>query len=156
MSAALDQSLFSFHESIILTKNNTWLSNGEEITHPNTIIAFSRNIFRCPEGHEIRIGREKKTIHIEDTMYFVVALEGAPELGFSVRLNDGRQLELNPETLQYKPGRLTCKVYHPNEGTQEEAKFLTTAYYELLKYIEKNEFGFEITIEKKKIILSEE
>ena len=156
MSAELDQSLFSFYESIILTKNCVWLSNGDEITHSNTIAAFSRNIFRCPEGFEIRLGREKKVIHVEDTLYFVVGLDGAPEIGFSVRLNDGRQLELNPNSLQYKPGRLTCKVFHPNEGTHEEAKFLTTAYYELLKYIEKTEFGFQITIEKKTIVLSDE
>ncbi len=156
MSAELDQSFFSFFESIILTKEGTWLSNGEEITHPNTQIAFSRNIYRCPEGFEIRIGRDKKVIHVEDTLYFIVGIDGAPELGFSIRLNDGRQVELNPDTLQYRPGRLTCKVWNPNEGTHDEAKFLTTAYYELLKYIEKNDSGFEITIEKKKIILSDE
>lgn len=155
MSAELDQSLFSFHESIILTKNGTWLSNGDEIGHPNTCLAFSRNIYRCPEGFQIKLGKEKKVIHVEDTLYFVISIDGSPEIGYSLRLNDGRHVELNPVSLQYKPGRLTCRVFHPNEGTYEEAKFLTTSYYELLKFIEPNEDGFQITIEGKKVLFGE-
>ncbi|MBS1958033.1 MAG: hypothetical protein JST80_01040 [Bdellovibrionales bacterium] len=155
MSANVDTSFFGIHEDIILTKEGVWLSNGEEITHPGTVIGFSRNIYRCTEGFEIRLGLEHKVFHAEDTIYFVTRLEGNTQTGFNLRLNDGRMEKLDTGTLNYKPGRLTCKVLHPNEKTHEEAKFLTGAYYELLKHVEKTAKGFEVTIEGKTILLSD-
>ncbi len=153
MSAELDQNIFSFYENIILTKNGAWLSDNEEITHERTILAFARNIFRCKDGFEIRIGHERKTIHVEDTMYFITSIEGSPEIGFSIRTNDQRIGELDPSTLKYRPGRLTCRVPDPNTGILEEAKFLSTAYYEILKYLEQDGESFSVTIEGKKITL---
>ena len=153
MSAELDQNIFSFYENIILTKNGAWLSYNEEITHERTILAFARNIFRCKDGFEIRIGHERKTIHVEDTMYFITSIEGSPEIGFSIRTNDQRIGELDPSTLKYRPGRLTCRVPDPNTGILEEAKFLSTAYYEILKYLEQDGESFSVTIEGKKITL---
>lgn len=147
---------FGFFENIILTKNGVWLSNGEEITHEGTVLAFSRNIHRCKDGYEIRLGSERKTIHIEDTMYFITSVDGAPELGYTIRTNDQRVGELDPSTLQYKPGRLTCKVPDPKTGMNEDAKFLSAAYYELLKSIVHETDGFSITIEGQKIMLSKE
>jgi len=155
VSANVDQSFFGIHEDIILTKDGIWLSNGEEITHPGTLAGFARNIYRCKDGFEIRLGNERKTIHVEDTIYFILGLDGTPAAGFTLRLNDGRTVKLEAGTLQYRPGRLTCKVPHPQEQTHEEAKFLTTAYYELLKHVEKTKRGFEITIEGSKILLAE-
>jgi hypothetical protein len=153
MSAELDQNIFSFYENIILTKNGAWLSDNEEITHARTLLAFARNIYRCKDGFEIRIGHEHKTIHVEDTMYFITSIEGSPEIGFSIRTNDQRIGELDPSTLKYRPGRLTCRVPDPNTGILEEAKFLSTAYYEILKYLEQDGETFSITIEGKKIVL---
>jgi hypothetical protein len=152
--ATLDTSFFGIHEDIILTKNGVWLSNGEEILHQGTIHAFAKNIFRCKDGYEIRLGNEKKTIHVDDTIYFVIGLEGSPEIGFNVTLTDGRTVELNPSRIKYKPGRLTVEVPHPNDQTHEEAKFLSSAYYELLKHLESDADGFTITIEGKKVVLS--
>jgi hypothetical protein len=152
MSANIDSSFFGLYEDLILTKNGIWLSNGEEITHEKTVLAFSRNLHRCKEGYEIRIGTEKKNVHVEDTLFFVTALEGDPSIGYTLKLNDGRFLELDPESLRYKPGRLTCLVPHPNEGTREEAKFLTQSYYEILNHLEANEAGFQLTIEGKVIL----
>jgi hypothetical protein len=136
MSATVDTSLFGIYEEIILTKNGTWLSNGEEITHAGTVLAFSKNLFRCKDGFEIRLGTEKKSIYVEDTLYFVKRLEGTPTQGYQAFLNDGRNVDLDPSTLRYETGRLTCRVLHPNENTHEEAKFLSVAYYEILKHAE--------------------
>jgi hypothetical protein len=147
MSAESDTSVFGIFEELILTRNGVWLSNGEPITHERTLLAFSRNLFRCKEGFEIRLGAERKSVHVEDTLYFIEAVDGVPELGFTLKLNDGREVELEPETLRYQPGRLTCRVLHPNENTHEEAKFLTRAYYEILKSVESGERGFFIRIE---------
>ena len=153
MSAEADHSFFGIHENIILTKNGIWLSNGEEITHQGTVRAFSKNIHRCADGFEIILGTERKVIHVEDTFFFVTGMDGAPEAGYSIRLSDGRTVPLQPETLQYQPGRLTCRVQNPNGSTTEEAKFLSSAYYEILNHIERDDHGFYITIQKKKISL---
>lgn len=156
MSANVDLSFFGIHEDIILTREGVWLSNGEEVTHPGTLRAFARSIYRCKDGFELRIGNEKKTFHAEDTIYFIFGIEGSPELGFKLKLNDGREVALDPSSLSYRPGRLTCKVSHPNENTREEAKFLTTSYYELLKHLEKTDQGFEIVIEGKRVLLAKD
>lgn len=155
MSGQVDTSFFGFFENIILTKNGVWLSNDEEITHEGTILAFSRNIYRCKEGFEIRLGRENKTIHVEDTLYFITSIQGAQELGFTIRTNDQRIGELDPTTLQYKPGRLTCRIPDPKTGMNEEAKFLSAAYHEILKDIVFDGKNYSITVEGKKIILGE-
>lgn len=155
MPATADTSFFGIHEEIILTKNGVWLSNGEEITHTGTLIGFSKHIFRNTNGYEIRIGlgekQERKQIQVEDTIYFVTTLEGNPNEGYLIRLNDGRKLALDPQSLKYKPGRLTCNVPHPNEGTTEEAKFLSPAYYEILNHLTSNGDRFSIEIQGKKI-----
>ncbi len=146
MTAATDSSFFGIQETLILTKNGVWLSNNQEIEHERTKLVFSRSIYRCKDGHEIRIGNEHKTFHLEDTMYFVTHLLGDPQLGYTLFLNDGRQVELDPKTLNYQPGRLTCRVEHPNENTNEEAKFLPTAYYEILQHSEQrgNMLGIQL------------
>ncbi len=151
MSANADLSFFGIHEEIILTRNGVWLSNGEEITHPGTVQVFSRSIFRSPNGYELRIGNEKKIIQVEDTLYFVKSIHGAPELGFTLYLTDGRRGDLAPESLHYTRGRLTCKVPNPNDGVLDEAKFLTAAYYEFLKHLKADQQGFYILIEGKTI-----
>ncbi len=156
MSANIDSSFFGIFEDLILTRNGTWLSNGEEITHEKTLLAFSRNLYRCKEGFEIRIGTERKTVHVEDTLYFVRSIDGDPAIGYTLTLNDGRKAELSPETLRYRPGRLTCQVPHPNEGTHEDAKFLSQAYYQILSHLEPEEGGFRLTIEGKKIHFRED
>ena len=140
---------------IVLNQNGVWLLNGEEITHARTCRAFSQNIFQTEGGFEIRIGPEKKAIQVEDTLYFVTGISGDQNEGFTLNLNDGREVNLDPHTLLYKPGRLTCRVLHPNNGMIVEAKFLTSAYYQLLAHLEKNEDGFFIKIKNEKIILDE-
>ena len=156
MNAPQPSEFFGIHEDIILNKNGVWLSNGEEITHERTCMAFAKNLFRNKDGFEIRLGTEKKNVHVEDTIYFVTKMEGDPILGYTLILNDGRQVELEGPTLAYRPGRLTCKVSHPNESTHEEAKFLSGAYYEILKYLESDEEGFFIKLENKRYLLSKE
>jgi hypothetical protein len=156
MSALLDSSFFGIYEDLILNRNGVWLSNGEEITHERTCLAFSKNLFRSLNGFEIRLGPEKKIVQVEDTIYFVTSMQGDPKTNFTLTLNDGRKVELNPSTLKYVPGRLSCSVYHPNDNTHEDAKFLTNAYYEILKYLEKDQDGYFLSIAGKKFLLGKD
>ena len=147
MSPKLDSSFFGIDEKIVLTKNGAWLSNGEEILHAGTVAGFSNHVHRTPIGFEIRIGNETKPIEVEDTLYFVTSLDGNPAQGFTLHLNDGRRIKLLTETLNYRDGRLSCLVPHSSDSGNEEAKFLSSSYHELLKHLEKDEAGFFIQIE---------
>jgi hypothetical protein len=156
MSAQLDSSFFGIYENIVLTKQGAWLSNGEEIAHERTVQTFSKNVFRSKDGFEIRLGTEHKTIHVEDTVYFVTGISGTPEVGFELSLNDGRRVSLDATTLRYRPGRLTCQVLDSRNEIHEDAKFLNQAYYQLLNDIEKTDAGFILKIQGKTVVLSKE
>jgi hypothetical protein len=154
MAEPMNPSFFGINESITLTQNGVWLSNGEEILHAKTCRAFFKNIFRIDGGYEIRLGTEKKSIRVEDTICFITGLDGSIENDFDLILSDERKVKLDATTLKYQPGRLTAVVDHPNDQTRVDAKFLSAAYYELLNHMTQDQSGYSVTIAGQKIILS--
>jgi hypothetical protein len=148
--------VFVDRETIRLSKNGTWLSDGVEITHEVTRRAFAKNLKKDKEGYFISIGRETKRIIVEDTAYFVLSLEGSPTQGYVLRMNDETSEALIPETLKYTPGRLTCLVKEKNE----EARFLHPAYFDLLSQLQEDESQYYLNIstpaalQPKRIILA--
>jgi len=144
-------------EVIRLTKNGIWLSDEIEIDHGQTVKMFAKSLRRDGEGYFLQIGRETKRITVEDTAYFITRIEGTPERGFDICLNDETRERLNPATLVYRPGRLTCKIKRGTEGTlmtEEEAKFLHAAYFDLLKGLEEDGSCYWLTIANQKIVLA--
>jgi hypothetical protein len=146
-------------EVIRLTAEGVWLADGEEITHERTVSAFQRNL--VPEeggpGWEIRIGRERKKIEVDDTAFFVRKVEGTPDHGFRLFLTDGTVQELDPKTLQYRPGRLTCEIRwqrelsaasEKNQGSsgRAEARFLRAPYLEILSYVTQKDGRYWLTL----------
>ncbi len=141
-------------EEIRLTANGVWLSNGSEIDHENTVKLFFRSIRKDGEGYFLQVGPETKRIVVEDTAYFVVGLEGGPSEGYVLLLSDGTCEPLDPATLKYQLGRLTCGVHREfNEGLVE-AKFLQKSYVELLKNLEQEGEEYHLVLGGKKIILA--
>jgi hypothetical protein len=140
---------FRDNEEIRLTKDGTWLSDGEEITHGETVRLFFRSVRKGEQGYAIHVGKESKTVVVEDTAFFVLGLEGSARNGYSLRLSDETREKLAPESLRYRPGRLTARV----KGG-EEAKFLSTAYFELLSRLEEDASSYFLTIEGKRVELS--
>jgi hypothetical protein len=124
-------------ETLTLTRNGEWLADGEPITHERTIRAFQGHLASLVDGSgwEIRIGRERKKIIVEDTAFFVRAIRGDAQSGFVLELSDGNERPLDPHTLHYSPGRLTCRIewQHP-DGTKgkAEARFLRGPSLEIL------------------------
>ena len=49
-------------------------------------------------------------------------------------MNDESRERLDPGTLRYRPGRLSCRI----KGGKEEAKFLHAAYFDLLRGLEED------------------
>jgi hypothetical protein len=128
---APDGTIFRDNETIRLTKDGVFLSNGEEITHERTVSAYHRFLGKDEDGYFIAIGRDHKRIEVEDTARFVREIEwkgsGADEW-IELSLADGSQERLDPRTLLYRPDRLVCRV----KEVSEEAKFLRKPYLELL------------------------
>ena len=125
-------------EEIRIDRFGRWLSNGAEITHAETVRAYSQHLGRDAEGYFVSIGKDFKRIRVEDTAFFVIDID----FPRAVRLTDGTRDVLDLSTLRYRDepggGRLTCRV----KGGREEARFLTRPYYELLQKTKQDARGF--------------
>jgi hypothetical protein len=121
-------------EVIRLTANGVWMSDQTEIDHQNTVQLFFRSIHQDDEGYFLKVGFETKRIIVEDTAYFVMGLEGSAAQGYLLILSDGAREPLDPSTLKYQLGRLTCRVH----GARFEAKFLQKSYVELLQNLQQD------------------
>ena len=142
--------LFIDHEELLLTRDGRWLANGEEITHEQTCRLFSRSIRRDPDGYLIQVKHETKRIRVEDTPYFVIGLSGNATAGFDLILSDESREKLDVGTLTYHPGRLVCRV----KGATEEAKFLSTSYFEILANLEEDDTSYFLNLENQRVVLS--
>ncbi len=139
---------FVDNEVIQLTKNGVWIADGTEITHEPTRKLFARSLVRDSKGgYSLVIGRETKAIEVEDTAYFVIRVDGTPQSGVTLTLSNETQEPLLPETLCYRPGRLTCQV----KGGAEEAKFLHAPYFDLLKHLEEDNSAYYLKFGTKRI-----
>ena len=134
-------------EVIVLTQDGIWIADGSEITHEPTRRLFARSLKKDAEGYFLSIGRETKRIEVQDTAYFVERF--VTDSPLTIHLSDGTQEILDPSTLKYSPGRLTCRI----KNSTEEAKFLRVPYYEILRDLEESseEIGKEIGDESQKI-----
>jgi hypothetical protein len=127
-------------EVIVVNKDGIWLADGSEITHEPTRRLFARSLKKDSEGYFLSIGRETKRIVVEDTAYFVERIvknadSKIENADVSLHLSDGTQETLDPGTLRYSPGRLTCRI----KNGSDEAKFLRGPYYEILRDLESDQ-----------------
>lgn len=137
------------NETIVLTRNGVWLSDGTEITHDPTLRLFAKSLKKDGQGYFLQVGRETKRIVVEDTAYFIHRIDGSPESGYELWVNDETREKLRPETLSYRPGRLTCLL---TRG--EEAKFLSPAYFDLLRELQEDGKSYFLSIGGKRVELS--
>jgi hypothetical protein len=138
---------FVDNEVIVLTRNGIWLADGTEISHIPTRKLFARSLKKDENGYALHIGRETKRIQVEDTAYFVQRWDGNldSDTPLSLTLNDETQENLDPKSLNYRPGRLTCKI----KSATEEAKFLHSAYFDLLRFLQEDQKGYYLEFNQK-------
>lgn len=153
---------FVDREVIVLTERGVWMADGTEITHEPTRTLFARSLMRGPKGYSLVIGHETKWIDVQDTALFVHALRGDAVSGWELVLSDGSREALNPPTLSYRPGRLTCRVKVGASGPargellplcDEEARFLSAPYMDLLRDVEKDGTGYYLVIAGRRVEL---
>jgi hypothetical protein len=119
--------MFQDLETIRITQQGAWLSNGEPITHRETLRGFKRHLGHDDQGYFIQIGPDFKRIEVEDTAYFVEQIF-IFKSHIELRLSDESHEFLDLQTLSYSPSRLICQI----KGGKLPAKFLPQPYHELL------------------------
>jgi hypothetical protein len=110
-------------------RDGNWYSDGERIANPRIALLFSRSLRKRPEGgYQLQMGDERAAIEVEDTPFVVRRVDGDPDSGFSVVLNDESVEPLDPGTLTVGPDHaLVCRV----KGGEHEARFLRSAQSQL-------------------------
>ncbi len=134
-------------EEIRLTTEGLFLVDGEEITHERTLALFYRSVIKEGDQYFLQVGDERKPIIVEDTTVFV---KHADPHALKIWLSDGREEALDPATISYTQGRLTCKT-----GQGLEARFTRSAYYDFLRQLEQDDGGFFIDIKGKRVDLAQ-
>ncbi len=134
-------------EVLRLTKNGIWFSDDTEISHEPTRKLFARSLRRDEKGYFLSIGRETKRIEVEDTAFFVIRVEHSSAAVPEIVLSDETTERLDPQTLSYRPGRLTCRV----KNGAEEAKFLHSPYFDLLRDLHEDQDAYFLTFGPKRI-----
>ena len=117
-------------------KDGWWYANDERIENRRINLLFSQHLRQTADGrYEISLGRDRATVEIDDAPYVVAAINGNPEHGLIIQLNDKSEEALAPDTLHIGPDNvLYCRV----KGQEYLARFLRPAYYQLAEYIQED------------------
>lgn len=118
--------------SIRFGRDGQWYADGERIDNPRIARLFSRCVRRRPDGgFMLEMGEERAPLEVEDTPFVVREVDGDPEQGFWIVLNDDTREPLDPATLRIAPDNaLVCRA----KGGAFEARFLRPAYYQLARW----------------------
>ena len=132
-------------------KDGRWYSDDELI--PNHAIGrlFSRALQVLPDGRaRLELGEDRADVIIEDTPWVVTAVDGGPDRGFTVVLNDESREPLDPASLRVGPADvLYCRV----KDGRHEARFLRPAYYDLARHAEAGAAGIVLPVGTRRVKL---
>lgn len=123
----------SRESSIVLDAGGRFWHEGELVAHPGMQAAFATWIMRHPDDGRYVLcnGYDWSYFRVEETPFFVRSLRVSSE-GASVRLSDGTEEPLAPETLSVGArDALYCRV----KGGQFDARFTPGAQAGLVPYV---------------------
>lgn len=125
-------------------RDGRWYSDDEPIVNPRIADLFARHITRAEDGSWwLRIGDERAKIVVDDTPFVVTRVDGDPQRGFRITLNDRSTEDLAPSSLAFGDGDvLYCDV---KSGTYR-ARFLRAAQSELLGHVTADGDGFVLPV----------
>ena len=101
-------------------RDGRWYADDEPIANPRIAALFSRHVTRVDDGSFwLVIGDERARITVDDTPYVVTRVDGDPESGFRITLNDDSTEPLDGATLRLGGGEvLYCDVKHGRFGAR--------------------------------------
>lgn len=114
-------------------RDGRWYADDEPIANARIADLFSRHVTREDDGSWwLKIGDERAKIVVEDTPFVVTRVDGDPQRGFRITLNDGSVEDLPAASLAFGDGDvLYCDV----KGGAYRARFLRAAQSELLSHV---------------------
>jgi hypothetical protein len=120
-------------------RDGNWYSDGQPIENRRIADLFSRSIRRRPEGgFMLQMGDERATIVVDDAPFVVRRVDGRPEAGLRIVLNDGTSEPFDAASLAV--GRDNA-FYSDVKGGEYEARWLRPAYYDLARWIAVDDEG---------------
>lgn len=126
---------------IRFARDGRWYSDDEPIPNPRIALLFSRHLCRREDGWWIVMGDEKARVTIEDTPWVVVRVDGSPERGFTIGLNDeSQEVLLLPELRLSEDGVLYATI----RERAHSARFLRAPQAELLSHAEQRDGRFRL------------
>ena len=125
-------------------RDGRWYSDDEPIVNPRIADLFARHITRAEDGSWwLRIGDERAKIVVDDTPFVVTRVDGDPQRGFRITLNDRSTEDLAPSSLAFGDGDvLYCDV----KSGAHRARFLRAAQIELLGHVTADGDGFVLPV----------
>lgn len=124
---------------ITFGRDGRWYCDDEVIANAAICRLYARAMTVDDAGvARLELGEDRAQVTIEDTPWVVVQVDGDPERGFSVRLNDETTEPLDPDTLRVGAHHvLYCRI----KGHRHDARFLRPAYYELVRHAVPGDHG---------------
>lgn len=113
-------------------KDGRWFCDGEPIGNPAICRLYARSMTIGADGTaRLELGEDRAVVVVEDTPWVVRRVDGDPDRGFQITLNDDRVEPLDVATLRVGDDHvLYCCV----DGGRVEVRFLRPAHYELLAH----------------------
>jgi hypothetical protein len=121
-----------------IDRRGGFVFDGEEITHPGVLALFRRGLDANDAGEPIvRVGEQWTYVKADDCVFRVLGVRGSPPSTARLRLDDGREILLDPRTLWEEPGAgLRCSVPSAPSGRPLSARFTNTAQMDLDAWVE--------------------
>jgi hypothetical protein len=119
-------------------KDGRWYCDGEPIANRAICRLYARTMTLGPDGRaSLELGEDRAEVEIEDTPWVVTTVEGDPDRGFQVVLNDETREALDPGSLRVSPEHVPyCRV---KDGV--EVRMLRKAWNELMRHAEPGPAG---------------
>lgn len=120
-----------------LDRQGQFLFEDDPVTHPGVRAVFLRGLDTTPAGEPaLRVGDQWVYLKVEDCLLRATGVtrddRGAPQL----RLDDGRELPLDPATLWEEPGKgLRCAAPAQSSGRPLSVRFTNTALADLAAWL---------------------
>ncbi len=125
-------------------RDGRWYSDDEEIVNLRIARLFSQSIQRGDDGDWwLVVGDERAKIVVDDTPFVVWRVDGSPDTGFTIELNDGSTEPLPVDSLRVSgEDVLYCRV----KTGEFEARFLRASQAELLSHAIESGDGFALPL----------
>ena len=116
-------------------RDGHWYSDDEPIPNPRIALLFARHLCRREDGWWIIMGDERAPVTVEDTPWVVVRVDGSPEDGFTIGLNDQSSENLFLPDLQMGENGV---LYAPIRDGAHRVRFLRAPQAELLSHAQEH------------------